>query len=125
MKVWKITNTARESVKIACKTASMHSKGIILQPGDFCLSEAQLTASMDAQERRGFISVDREFDNSELKLEFVENYTQKQLDELILEQTVVEDSMGENVNEESVSEESREKSDFEKAAEDAEKYMKN
>lgn len=120
MKVWKITNTARESVKIACKTASMHSKGIILQPGEFCLSEAQLTASMDAQERRGFISVDREFDNSELKLEFVENYTQKQLDELILEQTVVEDSM-----EESAHDESESKSDFERAAEDAEKYMKN
>jgi len=121
MKVWKITNTARESVKIACKTASMHSKGIILQPGEFCLSEAQLTASMDAQERRGFISVDREFDNSDLKLNFVENYTQKELDNLILEskkeESMSEDSMGEDV----VSN----KSDFEKAAEDAEKYINN
>tara|TARA_B100000900_G_C20579496_1_gene716847 strand:+ start:215 stop:586 length:372 start_codon:yes stop_codon:yes gene_type:complete len=121
MKVWKITNTAKESVKIACKTASMHSKGIILQPGEFCLSEAQLTASMDAQERRGFISVDREFDNSDLKLEFVENYTQKHLDDLILEskkeESMSEDSMGEDV----VSN----KSDFEKAAEDAEKYINN
>lgn len=120
MKVWKITNTARESVKIACKTASMHSKGIILQPGEFCISEAQLTASMDAQERRGFISVDREFDNSELNLSFVENYTQKQLDKLILEQIVVEDSMEESANDESES-----KSDFERAAEDAEKYINN
>ena len=125
MKVWKITNTARESVKIACKTASMHSKGIILQPGEFCLSEAQLTASMDAQERRGFISVDREFDNSDLKLDFVENYTQKQLDNLILESkkeesdknSVVEDSMDEDMT--------SSKSDFEKAAEDAEKYINN
>lgn len=121
MKVWKITNTARESVKIACKTASMHSKGIILQPGEFCLSEAQLTASMDAQERRGFISVDREFDNSDLKLNFVENYTQKELDNLILEskkeESMSEDSMGEDVL--------SNKSDFEKAAEDAEKYINN
>jgi hypothetical protein len=120
MKVWKITNTARESVKIACKTASMHSKGIILQPGEFCLSEAQLTASMDAQERRGFISVDREFDNSQLKLEFVENYTKKQLDKLILEQTAVENSV-----EESASKEYESKSDFEIAAEDVEKYINN
>ena len=120
MKVWKITNTARESVKIACKTASMHSKGIILQPGEFCLSEAQLTASMYAQERRGFISVDREFDNSQLKLEFVENYTKKQLDKLILEQTAVENSV-----EESASKESESKSDFEIAAEDVEKYINN
>lgn len=120
MKVWKITNTARESVKIACKTASMHSKGIILQPGDFCLSEAQLTASMDAQERRGFISVDREFDNSELKLEFVENYTQKQLDKLVLENNTTKESM-EDSSEAFVDS----KSEFEKAAEDVEKYMKN
>lgn len=124
MKVWKITNTSRESVKIACKTASMHSKGIILQPGEFCISEAQLTASMDAQERRGFISVDREFDNSELNLNFVENYTQKQLDKLILEQTVVEDSMEDSMGE-SASDESESKSDFERAAEDAEKYINN
>jgi hypothetical protein len=121
MKVWKITNTARESVKIACKTASMHSKGIILQPGEFCLSEAQLTASMDAQERRGFISVDREFDNSDLKLNFVENYTQKELDNLILE-SKKEESMSEySMDEDVVSN----KSDFEKAAEDAEKYINN
>tara|TARA_R110001592_G_scaffold18814_4_gene77619 strand:+ start:41 stop:409 length:369 start_codon:yes stop_codon:yes gene_type:complete len=120
MKVWKITNTSKESVKIACKTASMHSKGIILNSGEFCLSEAQLTASMDAQERRGFISVDREFDNSKLKLEFVENYTQKQLDNLILEGKIEEsheDSMGEDVV--------VDKSDFEKAAESAEKYISN
>tara|TARA_Y100000389_G_scaffold188407_1_gene210951 strand:+ start:3125 stop:3508 length:384 start_codon:yes stop_codon:yes gene_type:complete len=125
MKVWKITNTARESVKIACKTASMHSKGIILQPGEFCLSEAQLTASMDAQERRGFISVDREFDNSDLKLNFVENYTQKQLENLILENKTKEsnkDSMSEDL---SVEEVVSNKSDFEKAAEDAEKYINN
>jgi hypothetical protein len=117
MKVWKITNTARESVKIACKTASMHSKGIILQPGEFCLSEAQLTASMDAQERRGFISVDREFDNSKLNLKFVENYTQKYVDNLILESSIEIEPMDYEV--------SANKSDFERAAEDAEKYINN
>tara|TARA_R110002153_G_C13252011_1_gene491673 strand:- start:417 stop:785 length:369 start_codon:yes stop_codon:yes gene_type:complete len=120
MKVWKITNTSKESVKIACKTASMHSKGIILQPGEFCLSEAQLTASMDAQERRRFISVDREFDNSELKLEFVENYTQKKLDNLILE-SKIEESHEDSMSEGAVVD----KSDFEKAAEDAAKYINN
>ena len=120
MKVWKITNTSKESVKIACKTASMHSKGIILNPGEFCLSEAQLTASMDAQERRGFISVDREFDNSELKLEFVENYTQKKLDNLILE-SKIEESHEDSMSEAAVID----KSDFEKAAESAEKYINN
>jgi hypothetical protein len=106
MNTWKITNTSNESVKIACKTSSMNSKGIILKPGESCLSESQLTASMDSQERRRFISVDREFDNSKLKLEYVVAYTDKYIKDLILEI------------------DSTNKSDFEKAAEDAEKYIK-
>ena len=105
MNTWKITNTSDEPVKIACKTASMNSKGIILQTGEFCLSESQLTASMDAQERRRFISVDREFDNSKYQLEYVIAYTEEYLKELILET--------DSVN----------KSDFEDAAEKAEKYI--
>ena len=96
MNSWKITNTSNEPVKIACKTASMNSKGIILKPNEFCLAECQLTASIDAQERRGFISVDREFDNSDLNLEFVKAYSEDDI-----------------------------KTDFEKAAENAEKYMNN
>jgi hypothetical protein len=111
MKVWKITNNSKEHVKVACKTASMHSKGIILKPGEFCISEAQLTASLDAQERRGFISVDREFDNSKLELEFVKNYSEKNLETLL-----------KKINSE---EENKEKSDFEKAAEAADKYINN
>lgn len=106
MNSWKITNASNEPVKIACKTASMNSKGIILKPNEFCLAECQLTASIDAQERRGFISVDREFDNSKLQLEYVTAYTNNQLKDLILEM------------------EAAEKSDFEKAAEKAEKYIK-
>lgn len=111
MKVWKITNKSRGTVKVACKTASMGSKGIILNPGEFCISESQLTASMDAQERRGFISVDREFDNSKYNLEFVKNYSEKFLETLIKKQQ----------EKESVSQ----KTDFEKAAEDADKYINN
>lgn len=111
MKVWKITNNSKESVKIACKTASMHSKGIILSPGEFCISEAQLTASLDAQARRGFISIDEEFDNSKLKLEFVQNYSEKYLETLV-----------KKINSE---EESNQKSDFEKAAESVDKYINN
>jgi hypothetical protein len=111
MKVWKITNNSKEQVKVACKTASMHSKGIILKPGEFCISEAQLTASLDAQERRGFISVDREFDNSKLNLEFVQNYSEKYLETLL-----------KKINSE---EENKQKSDFEKAAEAADKYINN
>ena len=83
----------------------MASKGIILSPGEFCISESQLTTTMNAQERRGFIIVDREFDNSKLNLEFVKSYTEEELVKLLTES------------------ESDNKTDFEKAAEDAEKYM--
>jgi hypothetical protein len=105
MNTWKISNKSNQEVKVACKTASMASKGIILKPNEFCLSEAQLTASMDAQERRGFISVDRSFDNSKLKLEFVKNYRESDLINMLNDLET--------------------KSDFEQAAENAEKYMNN
>jgi len=105
MNIWKISNNSNQDVKIACKTASMASKGIILKPNEFCLSEAQITATMDIQEKRNFIKVDREFDNSKLQLEFVKSYTQDELTQLIKEY----DS----------------KSDFERAAENAEKYINN
>lgn len=105
MNTWKISNKSNQEVKVACKTASMASKGIILKPNEFCLSEAQLTASMDAQERRGFISVDRSFDNSKLKLEFVKNYRESDLVNMLNDLET--------------------KSDFEQAAENAEKYMNN
>ena len=108
MNTWKISNKSNQEVKVASKTASMASKGIILKPNEFCLSESQLTASMDAQERRGFISVDRSFDNSKLKLEFVKNYKETDLIHMLKNLEAKES-----------------KSDFEQAAENAEKYMNN
>ena len=107
MNIWKISNNSNQEVKIACKTTSMASKGIILKPNEFCLSEAQITATMDIQERRRFITIDREFDNSELQLEFVRAYTESELSQIILEN------------------DSKIKSDFEKASESAEKYINN
>jgi len=104
METWKISNKSNQEVKVACKTSSMSSKGIILKPGEFCISEPQLTASMDSQERRNFLGIDRKFDNSKLKLEYVMAYTESQLAQLIKES-------------------SENKSDFEKAAESAEKYI--
>jgi hypothetical protein len=113
MNTWKILNKSNQEVKVACKTASMASKGIILKPNEFCLSESQLTASMDAQERRGFISIDRTFDNSKLNLEFVKNYKESELSELIHKLNL------------EILKEQESKSDFEKAAEDAQKYIDN
>lgn len=102
--VWRIINNCNENVKIACKTASFASKGIILKPGEFCISEAQLTASLDAQERRGFLKVDREYDNSKFNLEYVKSYKESDFQKMINDTN---------------------KSDFAQAAENVEKYMNN
>jgi hypothetical protein len=114
MNTWKISNTSNQYIKIACKTASSASKGIILEPNQFCISENQLTSSLDIQERRGFLTIDRKFDNSKVNLEFVKAYTEEELNEIIS-----------NLGNESVVENETEKTDFEKAAENVEKYINN
>jgi hypothetical protein len=110
MNTWKISNASNQSIKVACKTASMASKGIILEPGEFCISEAQLTASLDAQWRRNFINIDKDFDNSKLQLEFVKNYKENDLERMLKE---LSETTGD------------EKTEFQKAAENAQKYIDN
>ena len=107
METWKISNTSNQEIKFACKLSSMASRGIILKPNEFCITEGQSTATMQAQERRRFLVIDKEYDNSTLQLELVKAYTETQLEQMILEN------------------ESNNKSDFEKAAENAEKYINN
>jgi hypothetical protein len=68
MNTWKIKNTTTNPVKISVALGADKNPGIILKPGEMVLSMARLTAPLDAQERRGAVEVDRDFDNSELNL---------------------------------------------------------
>lgn len=68
MKNWKIKNITKEPVKVSIALGGANNPGIILKPGEIVLSICKLTAPLDAQERRGVIVVDRDFDNSELNL---------------------------------------------------------
>jgi hypothetical protein len=68
MKNWKIKNLLQENVKFICKIGE-NTKGIVLNPNEFCIADAQQTAFIKSQERKGFIQVDREFDNSKYNLE--------------------------------------------------------
>lgn len=68
MKTWKIKNITQNPVKISIALGGANNPGIILNPGEMVLSIDRVTAPLDAQERRGIVSIDREFDNSELKL---------------------------------------------------------
>jgi hypothetical protein len=69
MKTWKINNTSSNPVKVTVITSSTSSKGIILQPNEFCLGKPQMTSVLDAQNRRGFIKIDESFDNDNFKFD--------------------------------------------------------
>ena len=70
MKTWKITNTStnKQNIKVSMILNNTVSKGLILKHEEFCLAKPQITASLDMQEKRGFITIDRNFDNSKFNL---------------------------------------------------------
>lgn len=68
MNTWKIKNITEGPVKISIALGGNNNPGIILNPGEMVLSKGRLTAPLDAQERRGAVEIDRDFDNSELGL---------------------------------------------------------
>jgi len=87
---WKIKNISENPVKISIALGGSNNPGMILNPGEMVLSINRLTAPLDAQERRGQVEIDRDFDNTELNLPLgkammdidevsknVENYTEK------------------------------------------------
>jgi hypothetical protein len=76
--MWKIKNISNAPVKMAVAKSNTITIGIILKPGEFCVSDSRMTSSIDAQERRKFIEVDRGFDN-ELKLQLCECYNDSKL----------------------------------------------
>lgn len=65
MKLWKISNASKEAVKVVVSTSSSTSIGVRLQPEQFVLCAPKQTPTMDAQVRRRFITVDRNFDNQD------------------------------------------------------------
>jgi hypothetical protein len=60
---WKVTNRQTVPTKVAVATASNGSVGVILQPNQFCLCTTQMTKMLDAQSKRGFVSIDQNYDN--------------------------------------------------------------
>ena len=76
--MWKIKNANNSSVKIAVAKSNTVTVGVFLKPGEFCICDSRMTASIDAQERRKFIEVDRNFDN-DLKLKLGEVYNENAL----------------------------------------------
>jgi len=83
---WKITNLSTQNAKLIVSTASNQSKGLILRPGEFCLSNPKQTPVMDAQIRRKLITVDKGFDNSKYNFKVAEAYNLDILNNLIQEE---------------------------------------
>lgn len=76
--MWKIKNTSTAPVKLAAAKSNTVTIGIILKPGEFCVCDSRMTASIDAQERRKFIEVDRNY-NNDLKFQLCECYNESKL----------------------------------------------
>lgn len=71
--MWKIENISNVPVKLAVAKSNQVTIGLFLKPGEFCVCDSRMTASVDAQERRKLIKVDRGYAN-DLKLNLCEAY---------------------------------------------------
>lgn len=80
--MWKITNISNpaQNIKIAVARDNTTTLGVILQPGQFCITDSRMTTSIDAQTKRKFISVEENYTN-ELGLELCQNYDLSDVDE--------------------------------------------
>lgn len=76
--MWKIKNISTAPVKIAAAKSNTVTVGVILAPGEFCICDSRMTASIDAQERRKFISIEKN-ETNDLKLQLCENYNDSSL----------------------------------------------
>ncbi len=74
MNFWKIENKSQEKIKITVRTATTRVIGLFLEPNKFVVAMPQITAQLDAQTRRGYISIEDNFDNSYFNLTLGEQY---------------------------------------------------
>ena len=73
--MWKIKNLSKQTVKFAAAKSNTVTVGVLLKEGEFCICDSRMTASIDAQERRSFIEVDRKY-NNDLKFKLCECYNE-------------------------------------------------
>jgi len=76
--MWKIKNTTNSPVKLAVAKSNTVTLGLFLKPGEFCVCDSRMTASIDAQERRKLIEIDRSYSN-DMKLKLCETYNESAL----------------------------------------------
>lgn len=80
--MWKITNTSSnpaQDIKVAVAKNNTTTVGVILKPGQFCVTDNRMTSSLDAQCKRNFLTIDEKFENK-LNLNLCEAYDQSDID---------------------------------------------
>lgn len=80
--MWKITNNSNpgQNIKIAVAKNNTTTIGVILEPNQFCITDSRMTSSIDAQSKRNFISIEKDYKN-DLDLELCQAYNITDLDE--------------------------------------------
>jgi hypothetical protein len=78
--MWKIKNISNNPVKVAVAKSNTTTIGLILNPEEFCVADSRMTTTIDIQERRKLIEVDRDFKN-DLNLQLCERYSETKLKE--------------------------------------------
>lgn len=82
MATWKLKNTSNQSIKVAIARNTDNTTGVIIPPGEFVLCEGRMTSSLDAQVRRNYISIEKDFKNI-YKLTLCKTYSEKQIEQAI------------------------------------------
>ena len=78
--MWKINNTSNQNIKVAVAKNNTITIGVILAPGQFCVADSRMTSSLDAQSKRGFVSIEENYSNP-LDLNLCESYNLSDVDE--------------------------------------------
>jgi len=80
--MWKITNTSNpaQNIKVAVAKNNTITLGVILGPNQFCITDARMTSSLDAQSKRNFITIEENYNNN-LNLELCQAYNPSEFDE--------------------------------------------
>lgn len=78
--MWKINNISNQNIKIAVAKNNTTTIGIILAPNQFCVSDSRMTTSLDAQNKRSFITIEEDYSN-DLGLSLCEAHNLSDVDE--------------------------------------------
>jgi len=81
MNYWKLRNKCDKNVRLVVTVGPAHSVGVVLNPGQSVIGKHQRTPSMDAQIRRGFVDLDKEFNNDSYELELGKVYSDEEMNQ--------------------------------------------